>query len=82
MLYLPAVFGWLSGSADPAGNMNKRVITLDEGETQELSIGFIKGTPNRYIITMDVQVQFGSASTPLVLHCSTANACVGVCAWV
>ena len=73
MAFLPAVFGWLSGSPDPAGNANKRVITLDEGETQEFSIGYIMGAPDIYAIVMNVQVQFGSASTPLFLHCLTAN---------
>ena len=43
-------------------NPQQRLVTLEEGETTELSIGFSKGEPPAFVIDIRVEVQAGSAS--------------------
>ena len=57
-------FGWISGNVN-AASPQRRLVTLEEGETTELSIGFSKGEPPSFVIDIRVEVQAGSASVEM-----------------
>ena len=48
-----------------AANTQQRLVTLEEGETTELSIGFSKGEPPSFVVDIRVEVQAGSASAEM-----------------